>query len=375
MTHLKAKQIPVLIASSLKPIQDIRAFKKLALSLDETNKYELNIIGFSPKKPEQEGKIRFFSSMRYYHSTFDRMMAQIRFLLKLILIRPKLVIACTYEYLPISSFLKPFLGFKLVYDVQENYIKNLDLNPALSLGKKKLLSKAISIAESSKGIDLFLLAEECYQVEMPNKKPFLLLENKFKGEPRKLNPIHFSEKTRFTFSITGTITAAFGIREGIEWFKTIQSFFPDSCLEICGHVPTRQFYGELKSLAGKNPGIKLEISETPVPHSEIIKILLKSDFALLPYPIEPAIKDKMPTKLYECASLSIPVLITQNPLWEKFLEQFDGGFSIDFSNPALAFPTFQQALQKIYFSTPAPESVLWKSKSTEFQQAISQLLS
>jgi hypothetical protein len=375
MTHSKAKQIPVIIASTLKPIQDVRAFNKLALSLGETNKYTLNIIGFSPKKPEQTHKIRFFSSMSHYHSTMDRMLAQLRFLYRLVRIRPKLVIACTYEYLPICSLVKPLFGFKLVYDVQENYRKNLDLNPALSLGKKQRLNKIIAIAESSKKIDLFLLAESSYQNEMPEKRPSIILENKYQGEIRKLNPIHFSGKTQFTFSITGTLTPAFGIREGIEWFRIIKTYYPQSCLNICGHVPIPEFIEELKLLAGETSGINLSISETPIPHSDIIKTLEASDFALLPYRNEEAIKDKMPTKLYECVALGVPVLIAPNPLWEKFLSQFQGGFSIDFSNHNKAYPAFQQALRQSYFSTSAPKSVLWKSEKSEFQQAISKLLS
>ncbi|TDQ18979.1 glycosyltransferase involved in cell wall biosynthesis [Algoriphagus boseongensis] len=371
----KANTIPVLIASTLKPIQDVRAYEKLALSLGETNKYSLNIIGFSSKKPQQKEEIRFFSSMSHFQSTWDRLLAQWRFCKVLFSVRPKLVISCTYEYLPIASFFKAILGYRLVYDVQENYKKNLDLNPNLSSKKKEKLSKIIGWAESTSKVDLFILAEKCYKKEMPEKKPFMILENKFQGEIKRIDPIQFQKASGYAFSITGTLTPEFGIEEGITWFIEIQKSFPQSKLKICGHVPIKDFQERIEKLVQDNPRIYLSIGPSPVPHSEILKTLQNSEFSMLPYRVIPGIQEKMPTKLFECAALGIPVLITKNPIWERFLEPFEGGFSVDFSKPESWLLDFKLALCKTYFSTPAPESVLWKSEKAHFQRAIQELLS
>jgi len=180
-------QTTVLIASSLKPVKDIRAWGKLGISIRETSKYSLNIIGFSAKKIEKSEEVNFYSSMAFSRSRWDRIRAMARFTELLLKIRPELLICCTYEYLPIARFFKKILGYKIVYDVQENYAANLALNPLLTEKKRKQLGKIIRSMEAPNGIDLFLFAESCYQNEMPEKTPYLVLENKFTGRIQQIS--------------------------------------------------------------------------------------------------------------------------------------------------------------------------------------------
>lgn len=373
MSQLSTQKVPLLIASTLKPIRDVRAFGKLALSLGETNKYRLNIIGFSPKKPKTDSGIRFFSSMSRFDSTWDRFLAQFRFSLALIRVRPKVLICCTYELLPLASFFKPLFGYKLVYDVQENYLANLDLNFGLSSKEMEKARRLIRWAESRKSVDLFLLAEKCYADEMPEKIPFQILENKFQGNIESKGPISFNRKEKFRFCITGTITPAFGIWKAVLWFREILKRYPKSELEIIGHCPLENFWVKLTQVAREIPQLSLRINRNPVHHSELIEALKRADFALLPYQNHPAIRHKMPTKLFECAALGVPVLVSHNPIWEVFLAEFNGGSTIDFLNPSQALEQFEEALQAIYFHSAPPESILWKTEKPHFQQAIQNL--
>ena len=73
-----------MIASTLKPVRDVRAYEKLAFSLGETSKYRLNIIGFSDERAVESGNYRFFSSMSHFGSKLDRLLAQVRFAKKLL---------------------------------------------------------------------------------------------------------------------------------------------------------------------------------------------------------------------------------------------------------------------------------------------------
>jgi hypothetical protein len=375
MSQFPAQKIPILIASTLKPIRDVRAFEKLAFSLGETNTYELNIIGFSPKKPKSVAGIRFFSSMSRFDSRRDRILAQGRFLKCLLQVRPKILVCCTYELLPIASFFKSLFGYKLVYDVQENYRANLDLHTTLSSKAKKNASKLIRRAEAVSGIDLFLLAEKCYAEEMPEKTPFLILENKFQGEIGNIRALNFKGKKRFRFCISGTITPAFGTWEGVCWFREILKNYPESELEIIGHCPIETFWKKLTQVAQDIPQLILRIDRNPVAHESLITALVEADFALLPYQKHPAISAKMPTKLFECAALGIPVLITANPIWENFLAEFNGGHPIDFSTPPTALVQFEAALKQTFFSSTPPESILWKTENPHLQQVIQNLLS
>lgn len=375
MSQFPTEKVPVLIASTLKPIMDVRAFGKLALSLGETNTYSLFIIGFSPKRPISIPGFQFFSSMSHFDSRLDRVLAQIRFLFRLLHIRPKILICCTYELLPIASFLKPWLGFKIVYDVQENYLINLDLNPELSEGEKRNAANLIQKAELVNGIDLYLLAEKCYANEMPNKKPYLVLGNKFVGELKAQKTIQLKDKSAIRFCITGTITPAFGTWEAVIWFDEISKSFPKAELVIAGHCPLISFSEKLENAAKEIPNLSLRISRNPVDHEELISVLTDSDFALLPYQDHEAIRYKMPTKLFECAALGIPVLISPNPIWEEFLVDFKGGYTIDFLDIANAAENLKTALNHTFFTSTPPESILWKTEKIHFQQAIQDLLS
>jgi glycosyltransferase involved in cell wall biosynthesis len=375
MSQFPTKKVPVLIASTLKPIMDVRAFGKLALSLGETNTYSLFIIGFSPKRPISIPGFRFFSSMSHFASRLDRVLAQLRFLFRLLQVRPNLLICCTYELLPIASFIKPLIRYKLVYDVQENYMLNLSLNPNLSEKKRKKASSLIKKAESVSSIDLFLLAEKCYADEMPEKKPSLVLENKFAGELKEQKPIQLKDKTGVKFCITGTITPAFGTSDAVEWFRKIIKTFPDAELIIAGHCPLFSFSEKLEKAAKEIPNLSLQLSQNPIEHEELLSVISNSDFVLLPYQSHEAIRGKMPTKIFECAALGIPVLISPNPIWENFLAEFQGGFVIDFLNLSKASEQLETALSHTFFTSTPPASILWKTEKPHFQKAIQDLLS
>lgn len=375
MSQKQSPTVQVLIASTLKPVRDVRAFEKLAQSLGETSKYRLNIIGFSEEKPADEGKYRFFSSMSHFDSTIDRLFAQVRFLTKLFQIRPKLLICCTYEYLPIASLLKPFIGYQLVYDVQENYVGNLQLNPNLASWKRKIAQWTIQRAEDVKGIDLYLLAESCYQEEMPEKRPFLLLENKYQGEIKTATQYKLNSSDSLKFCITGTITPAYGTKEGLTWFQKLVETFPHFQLTIIGHCPLVNYRKELEALARNSPQIILQLLPHPIEYKAIEQVLFESDIALLPYQNRPEFEAKLPTKLFECAALGIPVLMTTNRKWEDFFNSYQGGYSVDFTESSNATEIFQQVISQTYFSTPVNEAILWKSQKPAFQQAIQHLLS
>ncbi|SFT51718.1 hypothetical protein SAMN04489724_1108 [Algoriphagus locisalis] len=373
MSDKSASLIPVLIASSLKPAKDTRAWGKLGLSLRETGLYRLNFMGFSQLPLENCKDEKYYTSVSSTHSTWGRLFSQVNFVKALLKVRPKILICCTYEFLPAASFFKRIVGYKLVYDVQENYIKNLELNPNLNSGKRTKAAQIISRMESVNGVDLYLLAEKCYADEMPEKSPFLILENKYAGEIKTNSSFKIQPKESYCFLISGTLTPAFGTLEAIYWFKEILKEFPNSTLKIIGHCTLPSFKIELEKACKNTPQITLKSSDFPVPHEEIIAEYSSVDFALLPYQNREAIKDKMPTKLFESAALGVPVLIGGNPKWLEFLTPFSGGFPIDFFDLENATIQFQAALKQEFFSQIPDDTILWKSHHEDFISAIASL--
>jgi glycosyltransferase involved in cell wall biosynthesis len=375
MSENSASQIPILIASSLKPTQDTRAWGKLGISLRETNRYALNIIGFSSKKEENLSNATFYSSFAKPGFALSRVVSMLRLVQILVRVRPKILICCTYEFLPVASFFKNIIGYRLVYDVQENYVANLDLNPLLSDSKKVKAAKLIRKMEATNAVDLYFLAEQCYRKEMPLKSPFLVLENRYQGQVSEKSQMNFGQKKEFSFLISGTITPAFGVSEAIIWFIEILKKYPKSSLLIMGQVTLPYYQHALEKIAGNNPQITFQTSPFPVSHKAILNAYSEVDFALLPYQNHPAIRDKMPTKLFEAAALGVPVLVSPNPTWLDFLNNFEGGFPIDFLNVESAITQFDQAKLQTFFSEKPSESILWQSQEQTFLQAIETLLS
>src|SRR5690606_1117706 len=142
--------------------------------------------------------------------------------------------------------------------------------------------------------------------------------------------------------------------------------FPDSTLNIIGHCTLSSFKKELEKACENTFQIQLKSSNFPIPHEEIIAEYSTADFAILPYQNREAIKDKMPTKLFESAALGVPVLIGGNPKWIDFLAPFSGGFPIDFFDLAQAAHQFNAALNQEYFTQNPGESILWKSQHSDF---------
>jgi glycosyltransferase involved in cell wall biosynthesis len=210
---------------------------------------------------------------------------------------------------------------------------------------------------------------------MPGKHPFLILENKFKGEILPRGPITYLQKKGIRFCITGTITPAFGVWDAVCWFEEIQKKYPDTELEIIGHCPIESFRNQLREKAEINSRLTVKISRNPIAHEDMIEALKRSDFALLPYQNQPSISDKMPTKLFECSALGIPVLNSPNPIWIDFLAPFQGGIAVNFLDQSTAITQFEKALSHTFFISTPSENVLWKTESIDLQQAVQNLLS
>lgn len=126
-----SKKVAV-IASILKPVDDTRLYEKLGLSMRESNKYQINIIGFEVKKPPIHSEVKFHSLYNGSRFGIRRVWAPWKFLLLLISLKPELVIICTPELLLPGCLYKAVTWNKLWYDVQENYRRNISHQSAYS---------------------------------------------------------------------------------------------------------------------------------------------------------------------------------------------------------------------------------------------------
>lgn len=365
----------VVIASVLKPVSEPRMFGRFALSLRETNKYHLNIIGFCLKINTIPEGIHFTCIFNRKRTHCLRLVASLKFLKELFRYRPALVIVTTYELLPVAVLAKPWLKFKLIYDLPENYSKNISSNKSLFPGLRNLASGLVNVLEKVgyPFVDHYFFAERSYPFEFPHIRKYTVLENKFWGETAKPN-VREIDPDKVEFIIAGTITPVYGIEAAINWFLELLREKPGFSLTILGHVPIASFKNKLEKKVNSYSQIKLGISEIPVPHSVVIDEIKKKDVVLMPYENIDSIRDKIPAKLYECLALSKPILITDNPRWNELISRYPAGLGIDFWQTSDALIHLERLFSLPLYERLPGEEVHWSSERPYFLKAIDEML-
>ncbi|PSL07492.1 glycosyltransferase [Cecembia rubra] len=368
--------IPVLIASTLKPLKDPRAYYRFGLSLRETNKYLINIIGFSIKNEDDEKNIKFHPLFLEKRKGLSRILASYVFYKVYRNERPRLCIICTWEFIPAAVLCKFLFGGKLVYDVQENYTLNISYNRT-SQGIRKWFAKTLIqvIEYFGKGyFEHFIFSEQCYIYEKPAFHPNTILENKFYGYVPEIIPNKRLNLPKLRFLISGTITEVYGIREALQWFIILQHTFPEISLLIIGHCPISTYREKLIEMSKGIKGIELEISYQPISYERILGAYGTSDIVLLPYHQIPSISPKIPSKLYECLALGKPVIFSPNTKWRELVDQYGGGMEIDFKDLQNAQNHFRNFLSKSYFNGKSTYELTWPSEEKRFLTQIQKIL-
>ncbi|SHM86345.1 Glycosyltransferase involved in cell wall bisynthesis [Cyclobacterium lianum] len=369
------KKIPIVLASILKPVDDSRMLFKLGFSLRETNKYDLNIIGFSSKKMPDIKNVRFIPIFSKSRTHPCRIIAPAKFLFHLFRIKPRIVLVCTYELLPAAVFAKYFLSFKLVYDMQENYLYNLEYNQTLSGTKKSLAKFLVRTIEnwSGRAIDQYIFAEKCYAEEMPGIDNPTVIENKANLPQRQLPSFHLIRPHSPRLLLTGTIARAYGISTAIKWFRGLREVLPEARLYISGHCPSSSYARQLEAETSRQPGIHLDLSPAPLAHSEVLREIGEADVLLLPYRLLPSIRNKIPTKLYEGIALQKPVLISRNEVWEDILKRYPAGMGVDFDDMAGISGIWEKFAGMEFYLRPPGDEVSWQSERTALLKLIDSL--
>jgi glycosyltransferase involved in cell wall biosynthesis len=371
-----SQKTPVVIASVLKPVNDPRMLFKLAYSLRETNKYDLNIIGFSSKKTPNYENIRFHSVFSKSRKHFTRIMVPFRMLGVLFRTRPRLTIVTTYELLPAAVLGKLLFGYKLVYDVQENYSKNVIYNNTLPKPLRKPAALFIRICEKTAGplVDHYLFAEKSYVKEFPQIKNYTVIENKSAWYSDSSVPIHLNPHAHIRFLISGTITEAYGVKKALQWFLSLLGAYPNIHLRIVGHAPVLSFRKQIEALARSHQRIYLNLSSVPISHEVLRQCMQKADVVVLPYLLLPSIRDKVPTKLYEALALRKPIMISKNPVWEQMICSGPAGLGVDFSDTGKAKDVMENFLSQVFYKTKPESTVLWKDEKVKLIELVDQIL-
>lgn len=371
-------KIKTVVASVLKPVDDTRMYEKLGLSLLQTNRYEVNIIGFTAKNPPLDNDIRFFPIFSMKRTSYQRLLVTFRLFYYMLRIRPTLIILTTYEILPAALLFKLYHpACRLVYDIQENYALNILSNQSYSL-KARLIAKGIRKLEtfSQKFISLNILAERCYAKELSFLAKSVVILNKAKQpqhsiwQTSTLKHAQQSSNKHPVLIFCGTISKDYGVFQAICLAEKLVNFFPELIAKFIGQVHDSTLLKKLKK--NQNPHLLFHIDTQPVPHPQIMYEMAVADFGLVAHQPTPSIRNCFPTRIYELMSLNKPIILQEHPLWTNYCKPWDACIPIDYNNFDAEWVAEQMKQQKFY-KKGKPDDIYWESEEEKLIKAIDSL--
>ncbi len=348
--------------SVLKPVNDTRAFGKIATSLAQTNKYEINIIGFWVKNIPKHPDIRFHPLFRFGRLSARRLLAPWQVFKLLLKLKPEVVIVNTHELLFVTCLNKILFGGLVLYDVQENYYRNIRYTDTYPWLLRIPLALYVRAWEKicSPLIDHFLLAENSYQRDLGFLgKRATVIQNKTSITPVTERNKPKSDITTFLYS--GTISTNYGIFDAVSFVSDLNRNKKCARLVIAGHCADKAVYRKLISKIQPFDYIELIGGKEPVPHELIIEAMEKADFALLPYRLDMSIIRCIPTKIYECIALRLPMVMRPNPPWIQLCNQYQACMPCKFDKTEPDF--LNLLLYKKFYSKGDPGLITWKHEA------------
>ncbi len=366
-------RISVVLASLLKPVDDTRMFEKLGLSLSQTNKYDINIIGFYSKNIKKFPNIRFYPVYRFGRLSFERFIAPARYLQLLLKLKPDIVVVNSPDLLIVTSLFSSLTGSYFIYDLQENYYRNILYNSHWPLLFRYVLASYVRMKEwiAHFFVNIYFLAEKVYYDEMPRVRgKCLVLENKYADVYPSGNLS--SDPSIITIVYTGTISEVYGIFECIDFIDELHEKDAAVRFRIAGYCAHTGTLKKLNEIIEYRSYITLKGGNHLVPHEEIIQEIRKADFGIINYRLNKAIRDCFPTRLYEYMALGLPVLIQDHEPWARYCQAHRAGLVVNFRKPDHS-ALLKKMHNTAFYPEGPPESVFWdkeKEKLLSFMDDI-----
>ncbi len=360
------KKTKIVIASVLKPVDDTRMFEKIGVSLGQTNKYDINIIGFSSKKNRKVKGIAFHPIFDFKRISWARATLGWKYLRLLNSISPKLIIVNTHELLLPTLLHKTLYDCSIVYDIRENYYYNIMHTTVFPRWLRWPLALWVRMKEwfISPWIDLFLLAEKKYEQEFSfSKGKSIVIENKYAGTVTKVSCAEGHQKTQGHTKLlfSGTIAKSTGVFEAVRLCELLHQKDPTITLMIIGYCAKADVLHELQLLIKDSPFIRLVGGSTLIPHEQIKAAIQEADFGIIYYPYNKSTIGSTPTKLYEYLANELPFLVQEHPEWLELGRKYAAGIPISMTSMDV-----DELLWKMQNSTFYPNGVgsevYWESE-------------
>jgi len=362
----------ILVASVLKPADDIRSYHKIGRSLQKLfPESHFYYIGQGHKKGQRsEGHIHFWE-YRFSRLSLRRLLFQWHFLSILFQKRPRLLLITTQELLPAAVLAKVFLRIPFIYDIQENYYANIRYLPTFPRLLRRPLAAWVRALERFciKFSNALFLAEACYEEELADllkNKNFVLLENKALLLPLSQAALP-PQSPALRLLLAGTLSEAYGLFRALDFVESLRQ----SCeaeLLICGFCSQEEDYQSLLRRIKDKNYIKIIGGRHLVAPAQIQTALQNCDFLLLPYSINPVFARRIPSKLFEALALGCKVLMQSNPFWEAQVAAWQVQEQVFFTDFEALNDTQKAALEESLWDIAQKKQAkrVWESAGAPF---------
>jgi len=342
-------------------------FEKLAMSLAGNCDFEIYVIGQASKAITAHQGIQFIGLNPVNRLAIGRWLLSLRILLKTIKVKPKLLIANTHELLIVSIANRILFGTRIVYDIQENYYRNILYGEAFPWYLRRPLALWVRFKEkiTSPLLHHFILAEKSYEKELTfigNR--YTILENKT-VPPKAISRPSISKKINLLFS--GTIAESTGIFEAITLAEKLHQKDNRIHLTIIGYCALTSTREKVTEAISGKPWVTLKGLNHLVPHQEVLAEIITANFGIIYYPPSPHTEGSVPTKVYEYMAYQLPILTWQNQGFSQWVNLNKAGLVVD--DPECSLPAMIG--EKFY---PHPiEGLEWEDE--KFRRLVDRLLS
>ncbi len=367
------KKQRIVLASVLKPIDDTRMFEKIGKSLARVPEYEIFIIGYPSQQPPYNAGIKFIPHPNFHRLSLRRLLIPLLTMKNIIKVKPDALIVNTHELLIVAVTFKILFGMRIIYDVQENYWRNIVWTDTFPPIIRHLLALWVRGKETLLAgfFHLFILAEKGFEKEMKFlKNNFIILENK-SSLPEGRTRLKSSGSIRLLFS--GTISESTGVFQAIDLARALYQLDNSIELLIIGYCAVPATLKKIHHLIQDKSYITLIGGDQLVPHEDIVAQLYCSDFGIICYPSSPHTENKIPTKLYEYLSARLPIILQDYKPWIERCAPFQAAIPVQFSSP-LDATTLLYRMNQSTFYTASPTDVTWSAEEKKLLDAMSKVL-
>ena len=325
----------------------------------------MHVIGFKAahlaRSPDKN--IHIYPLYRFRRLHPGRLLAPFLFFHKTRQIKPDLIIVHAVELLGTAILYKWFYKTPLIYDVQENYYRNIRYQSIYPYPFKGLIAAIIRSFEclTQPFVDHYLLAEKAYADELPFvKNKQTIIENKaqigFTKEPFVFN----KDKLKLLYS--GTISTVYGAREAIALIEALRAEGVDAQLTFAGVFAEKKLDRFIRRKIRQTGYIHLiGRGEVLLPHEQILEAFRQTDLAVLPYPPNKSTENCIPTKLYECLAMACPMIIQRNRYWQKLCEPYRAAVWVDFRKIA-ATRLVRELRETVFYPQGSVKEAFWEEE-------------